>query len=344
MKFGPVPVAAAMGAVLAHSLKAGELTLKKGRVLSHADCAVLQSAGVAAITVARLEVGDVGEDEAARRIAAAIKGHSVITAEAFTGRCNLTASAPGVCVVDPARLIALNAIDEAITVATLAPYAKVTAGQMVATVKLITFAVSEASVTAVERAAGGESLISVAPFAAQSIVLIVTTLPGQKASVLEKRMRVVADRVTQLSSRLTRTHIVAHTLDAVAGALRALQDDMPDIVLVFGASAIVDRGDVIPAGLASAGGRIIHLGMPVDPGNLLMLGELGGRPVVGVPSCAASPKENGFDWVLERLVAGLPVTRASITGMAPGGLLMEIESRPQPRQPLTRHKATDAEL
>ena len=71
--------------------------------------------------------------------------------------------------------------------------------------------------------------------------------------------------------------------------------------------------------------------MPVDPGNLLLLGELGGRPVLGAPGCARSPKENGFDWVLHRLLAGIPVTAADIRRMGTGGLLMEIVSRPQPR-------------
>ncbi|WP_204333402.1 hypothetical protein, partial [Proteus mirabilis] len=86
-----------------------------------------------------------------------------------------------------------------------------------------------------------------------------------------------------------------------------------DLVLVFGASAIADRRDVIPAALEQAGGEIEHLGMPVDPGNLLMVGRLGEVPVLGAPGCARSPKENGFDWVLTRLLAGLPVTKADIT-------------------------------
>jgi molybdenum cofactor cytidylyltransferase len=73
--------------------------------------------------------------------------------------------------------------------------------------------------------------------------------------------------------------------------------------------------------------------MPVDPGNLLMLGRLGRMPVIGAPGCARSPKENGFDWVMERLVAGLDVTSADIRRMGVGGLLMEIVSRPQPRDP-----------
>ena len=72
--------------------------------------------------------------------------------------------------------------------------------------------------------------------------------------------------------------------------------------------------------------------MPVDPGNLLVLGELGGTPVLGAPGCARSPKENGFDWVLQRMLAGIEVTPQDVSGMGVGGLLMEIVSRPQPRE------------
>ena len=101
---------------------------------------------------------------------------------------------------------------------------------------------------------------------------------------------------------------------------------------MFGASAIADRRDVIPSALEAIGGHIEHFGMPVDPGNLLMIGgDASGHPVLGAPGCARSPKENGFDWVLMRLLAGLPVAREDITGLGVGGLLMEIVTRPQPR-------------
>ena len=78
--------------------------------------------------------------------------------------------------------------------------------------------------------------------------------------------------------------------------------------------------------------------MPVDPGNLLLIGNAGGVPVLGAPGCARSPVENGFDWVLMRLLAGLKVTRADLTGMGVGGLLMEIVTRPQPRKPAGRRR------
>jgi molybdenum cofactor cytidylyltransferase len=117
----------------------------------------------------------------------------------------------------------------------------------------------------------------------------------------------------------------------LAKAIDEVLNDGAELVIVFGASAIADRRDVIPAALVAAGGTIEHFGMPVDPGNLLLIGRVRGQAVLGAPGCARSPKENGFDWVLMRLLAGLPVSRADITGMGVGGLLMEIVTRPQPR-------------
>src|SRR5262249_58218782 len=98
------------------------------------------------------------------------------------------------------------------------------------------------------------------------------------------------------------------------------------------ASAIADTRDAIPAAVEAVGGEIGHFGMPVDPGNLLLIAQARGRPVLGAPGCARSPKENGFDWVLMRLLAGLEVTGEDIIAMGVGGLLMEIVTRPQPRE------------
>jgi molybdenum cofactor cytidylyltransferase len=124
---------------------------------------------------------------------------------------------------------------------------------------------------------------------------------------------------------------VPHERDAVARAIDEVLKAGAELAIVFGASAIADRRDVIPAALEAIGGRVEHFGMPVDPGNLLLIGNADGVPVLGAPGCARSPVENGFDWVLMRLLAGLKVTRADIAGMGVGGLLMEIVTRPQPR-------------
>ncbi len=332
MKFGPVPTRAAVGGIVAHALKEGGLVLKKGALVTPQHVDALLAAGVAEVVVAQLEPGDLAEDEAARRLADAAAGAEIRAERPFTGRVNLFAEGPGVLLVDAAKIDAVNDLDEAITIATLPAYKRVGAGEMIATVKIIPFAVPESLVARAMAAAAGA--ISVAPFSGKKIAVVSTILPGLKASVVDKTLKVLDERLEVLgfSDRICDIR-VHHDIHDLAEALPRTLALGADIVIVFGASAITDRRDVIPAAVGMAGGEVRHLGMPVDPGNLLMLGMLGGKPVIGAPGCARSPKENGFDWVLERLAADLPVSPADIRRMGVGGLLMEIVSRPQPRDP-----------
>jgi molybdenum cofactor cytidylyltransferase len=337
MKFGEVLVAEAEGSILAHSLRLGTVALKKARILSQADLDLIAEAGLSRIVVARLEAGDVGEDEAARRIAAAATGDEVETAAPFTGRANLFAKTRGLLVVDRERLDRLNLVDEAITFGTLPPFAVVEPRMMVGTVKIIPFAAPAKAVErCVEAARSGGPLLRVAPFLPRSIGLIQTRLPGLKESILEKTREVTEGRLKALGCRLVFEERCGHATAELAPLIRDAIGHGIDILLIHGASAILDRRDVIPAAIIAAAGRIDHFGMPVDPGNLLLLGHVGERAVLGLPGCARSPKVNGFDWVLERLVAGLPVGPGEIMRMGSGGLLAEIPSRPLPRAEATQ--------
>ncbi|MEZ5924975.1 MAG: molybdopterin-binding/glycosyltransferase family 2 protein [Hyphomicrobiaceae bacterium] len=333
MRFGLTRTEAAVGLTLGHSVHVAGEVLKKGRKLTAADVARITDAGIGEVYAAGLDTDDIGEDEAARRIAARLGGPGIRVAPAATGRVNLYAESAGLLSVDRERLIALNSLDEGLTVATLSPDARVAEGAMVATVKIIPFALAQAVVERAEALLGDVApIVALARFTPHRAGLVLTRVGGTKASVLAKRRRVIEDRVVAAGSEIVQTLEVVHETSAIERAIRSLREKDCDPILVFGASAIVDRGDVIPAAVARAGGEVVHLGMPVDPGNLLMLGKLGTIDVIGVPSCAASPKLNGFDWVLERRLAGRPVGRAEIVAMAPGGLLMEIESRPSPRE------------
>lgn len=331
MRFGPVALDDAEGAILAHSQRTDAGTIRKGTVLSAANVAALRAAGHREVIAARLDPGDVHEDTAAARLAEAVAGANVRVDRAFTGRANLFAETPGILTVDRPAIDAFNRIDEAITVATLESFAPVVEGTMIATVKIIPFAVPGASVEKALAAIPAGGLFSVRPYRPATVGVVSTVLSGTPDKMLRKTARVLADRLAPSGARLIEEKRVPHAAEAVAEALGELKAAGADLLLVFGASAIVDRGDVIPAGIEAAGGTVERLGMPVDPGNLLLTGHLAGTPVVGAPGCARSPKENGFDWVLQRLLAGVPVSDGDIAGMGVGGLLMEIESRPQPR-------------
>ena len=174
-------------------------------------------------------------------------------------------------------------------------------------------------------------MISIAPFGTKRLGLIMTRLPGMKESILDKTRETAAARVEAYGSRITEDVRCDHQQVDVERALARLGRKC-DIILLFGASAVVDRNDVLPAAVVSAGGSVDHFGMPVDPGNLLFTGRLGGHPLVGMPGCARSPKLNGFDWILWRLLADIPVTSRDIMLMGAGGLLKEISERGQLRQ------------
>jgi molybdenum cofactor cytidylyltransferase len=329
MKFGPLPPRAAIGGTAVHTIRQGPLVLKKGTVIGAEEAAALEAAGITEIVVARLESGDVSEDAAAAEIAQAAAGEGARVDRAFTGRCNVFAETAGVLVVDRAGIDRLNQVDEAITLATLPAYKPVVAGEMIATVKIIPFAVGAAQRDA---ALAAKPLIRIAPYQIRKVGVISTLLPGLLTKIVDKTLKVTSERLAASGASIVAEKRVPHDRAALAEALDAVLKAGAEIVIVFGASAIADRRDVIPAAIEAVGGEIEHFGMPVDPGNLLLVGQVRGSVVLGAPGCARSPKENGFDWVLTRLLARLPVTRADITGMGVGGLLMEIVTRPQPRK------------
>ena len=330
MWFGSVAVADAKGAVLAHAVRAPGIAFKKGRLLTAGDRQALAEAGIESVVVARLSAGDRSENDAAAALAQAAAGDGLEVADAFTGRANLVACENGILVIDEARVQALNEIDETVTLASLAPFAVVRRGQMVATIKIIPFAVPESTLEACLAVIGEQPLARLAPFRQPRVRLVQTVLPSVAPKVLDKTRRITADRVAALGGTLVAEGQCPHRADDLAAMLRPLPRDW-DMLLIVGASAITDRRDVLPAAVEAVGGRNLHLGMPVDPGNLLLLAEIDGRPVLGLPGCARSPAPNGFDWVVQRLAAGLAVTGKDIQRMGVGGLLVEVPTRPQPR-------------
>jgi molybdenum cofactor cytidylyltransferase len=294
MKFGPASPADAVGGVTVHTLRQGSLVLKKGTTIGPAEVEALNNAGVKDVVVVRLEDGDVSEDVAAGGIAQAIAGDGVDVERAFTGRSNLFAARAGVLVVDRAAVDDINRVDEAITFATLSAFKAVVPGEMIATVKIVPFGI-ESMLCERAVAAAKTGRMSVAPYKIKRVGIVSTLLPGLAPKVIEKTLRVTADRLTPAGATIIAERRVPHDETALAASIKELLGLGAELVIVFGASAIADRRDVIPAALEEVGGEILHFGMPVDPGNLLLIGNAGGVPVLGAPGCARSPVEDGFD-------------------------------------------------
>jgi molybdenum cofactor cytidylyltransferase len=331
MIFGPTPIDEARGAILAHTLRLPDRVLKKGTVLDAGALDALRAARHTEVIAARLESGDVPEDEAADRMANAMLRPLIARSRAATGRVNLAAETQGLLRVDAALIDRLNALDESLTLATLADFSVVQPKDMLATLKVIPFAVPASALQVAEAMLRGAPALTLHPFRPLRVGLVASELPGQKDKVIESGAEATRTRIEALGGTMLPPERCTHETAAIADALSRLRKAGAEMLLVMGASAVVDRRDVAPAAIIRAGGVIEHFGMPVDPGNLLCLGRIGEIPAMVLPGCARSPKVNGFDWVLERAFAGVPVTPKSVMRMGVGGLLKEIETRPLPR-------------
>jgi molybdenum cofactor cytidylyltransferase len=327
MKFGSISTNASLGAVLAHSIALPSGRLRKGKVLEASDITALQGAGINDVVVASLEPGDVSENIAAETLAKAllIGSTGLRPSTAFTGRVNLIAESAGVAVLDVAALQAVNSVDAMITVATVPAHHQLRKGDLVATIKIISYAVGQEELN--KSVAQAKGAVSLAGAQLTAATLIITDIPGGAG---EKGRVAIEDRLTALGVPLSHVAVVDHTLDALQVAIEATQTPL---VLILTGSATSDINDVAPSALVKAGGQITRFGMPVDPGNLLFLGALGEKSVIGLPGCARSPALNGADWVLARVICGVGISSSDIAGMGVGGLLKEIPTRPQPRRP-----------
>ncbi len=321
----------AEGILLAHSLRIEGRKLAKGKKLSPDDLALMARGGLRKVTGARLEEGDVGEHEAAFELADRLMGVNLECGPALTGRCNLIAQQAGLAVIDAEKLARLNRVDEAVTVATLSPFEVVEAGQIVATVKIIPFAVPR-PVLDTCLAVGGPSIVRVLPFLPLRVGVIASLLPGLPDSVVRSTFEVTRLRVESLGGKITEEIQVPHEVGALSRAIKKMAEQDLDLMLISGASATLDRRDVVPEALTHAGGAIDHFGMPVDPGNLMLMGRLGKLPVIDMPGCGRSARLNGLDLVLRRLFAGLPVSGDDMMRLGAGGLLKDIGCRPMPRR------------
>jgi molybdenum cofactor cytidylyltransferase len=331
MNFGRLALTQAEGAILAHTTRLPDGMLPKGAILTRQVLARLSAAGHTHITAALLEPDDVPENEAARRLADALAAPGLLPTRPGTGRANISAAQAGLFRASAAGIDAINLLHDGITVATLPDATPVAAGDLLVTAKIIPFAVPGAVLAAAEALARAAPPLRLAPFRPLRAGLVLTELPGLKASVLRGTTEATEKRIRALTGSLLPPLHVPHAEEPLVAALRTLLGQGAELLLIAGASATVDRSDVGPAAIIRAGGTVDHFGMPVDPGNLICLGHIGAVPALVLPGCARSPARNGIDLVLSRLFAGEPTGSTDIARLGVGGLLKDFSPRPTPR-------------
>lgn len=349
MKFGPIPLTEAEGKILGHNITGsdGRRLLRKGNPLTPADIAQLAALGRTVVYVADLDPEDVPENEAAARVATAAAGANLRVSRPTTGRANLYAEQKGLLRIDGERLTQVNLCD-GITLATLPNHAFVSANQMVATLKIVSYALDSKIVREAELICGltplssrpDRPLLRVDPLEERQVGLILSGSPPARVKIMAGFRKALAPRLEYWGSSVSLVDFVP--LEDEVGELLLAQkineyiDAGVDLIILAGETAIMDRYDIAPRAVERAGGRVIAFGAPVDPGNLLMLArhDRSGRLVhiVGAPGCARSPKKNIVDLVLPRLLASDYLNKMDIVKLAVGGMLDDVPERGRARK------------
>jgi molybdopterin biosynthesis enzyme len=330
MKWMTVAPAQALGKILCHNIAdaQGHKALHKGAWIGDSDLVVMQLLALKEVTVASLEPGDVHEDAAAKRLASACAGSGVTPHDPSGGRVNLLADAPGLLKVKLDLLQQVNRID-GLTIATLRHDAVVAAQKMVATVKVIPFAVPEADLARAEAICREQpGMIEVRPIAKTQVGVILAGAAAARERVMQAFTPAIRSRVEELGSEVRDVIYVPHQSKAIASAIELLCVAGAGMIIIAGETSIMDLDDVTPRGITLAGGTIAHYGAPVEPGNLLLLAYLtppaggGPLPVIGAPGCVRSRDVNVVDLILPRLLAGERLEREDIIALADGGLML----------------------
>ncbi|GIV90602.1 MAG: molybdopterin-binding protein [Chloroflexus sp.] len=326
MRIETLPPAAAVGHILCHNLADGQgrKAFRKGWRLRAEDLPRLAELGYSAVRVAILNPDDVHEDEAALQLANIVAGPGIIVDEPHAGRVNVRAAMNGPLMIDAEALFAINMID-GLTVATLPPYTLVHPGQMLATIKIIPFAVPSADLAQAAAAVGPTGVLHVATLVRRRIGVVLVSSQAARARVERGMLPAIAGRIADLGATMIDCCRTIPDEYAIADSLAALLTIGADLIITAGETSVVDRDDVIPRAIRRLGGEITHYGAPVEPGNLLLLAYLPHEhdtiPLIGAPGCVRSRDQNIVDLILPRLMANERLGRREIVALGLGGLL-----------------------
>ena len=302
------------GLVLARDVRGAALA--KGKLLSEGDALLLRGLPQGDLHVLELEPGDLHEEPAGARLAAAAAGENIEVQPPSAGAFPLVARKRGILEIDEGRLAQVNELDD-LVVTTLPQGQIATEGELLGRAKIIPFVTSEERLRRAEQIAR-PGLLRVRAFVPLRVLAVVEDRLEEKA--LARFSRDFGEKVRFFGSELLGLELSGGSPEAMAAALGNAASRGAQVI-IFAGGRPMDPLDPALQALERAGGRLVKHGIPAQPGALLWLGAIGEVPVVGVPSCGIASKATALDLLLPHLFTGAHPTRRDLAALGAGGLL-----------------------
>lgn len=326
-----VKVEEAVGLTLAHDLTQilpgaykGSI-FRKGHRVAEEDIPRLKDIGKEHLYVIEMADGDLHEDDAALRMAAALAGEHTMFGEPHEGKTVLKAEIDGLAVISKELVDAVNALGD-VALATVLQHRVVQAGEPIAATRAIPLIVPEAKVQEVERladefkrACGGCGPLAVRPMRRARAGMLTTGSEVYSGRIADKFGPAVAAKLASFGCELAEQRFAPDDRQIIVKEIRYLLSQGYDMILVSGGMS-VDPDDRTPGAIAAAGAEIVSYGTPMLPGSMLLFGYLKDVPIFGLPGCVMHDPYTSFDVILPRVLAGDRVTREDIAGLGYGGL------------------------
>lgn len=305
---------------LAHSVIAKGNKIRKGTMLSKKDLVLLEEAGIKKVYVFKKYLNDIEENDAANKIAKYLSGNNVICKRAINGRADLYSKVNGMVWFEKKKLTSVNFKNSDLVISMLKLESIVKKNQLIGNIKILPYAINKKKITKILTNESLFKFISVKKNQLNKIALIIS---GNDINnkVKNKVIDAINTRLKEFNIKLCKVLYCKHTEDNLKFNLNLLIKSNIELALIYGSTSIVDINDIIPKSIKALNGKIISFGLPTDPGNLLLFGELNNIKIIGVPGCAKSLIRNGFDLVLEKVCFGLKVSKKVLAEMSNGGLL-----------------------
>jgi len=289
----------------------------RGHVVQAADIPLLLDMGKSHVFVGELSPDQVHEEDAGLVGAVALAGSGISYGAPREGRYTLTAAQDGLFVVDSKRLLALNRIPD-FTAATRPSLTRVTAGEQVAGVRIVPLVTDREHAAKVE--ALGSGILKVLPFLPLNLACIITGSEVAQGRIPDRFEPILREKAAQYGGKMLGIKKCSDDAAAIVSTAQRFLDLGADLLLFTGGMS-VDPDDVTPRAIRQTGATVIAQGVPVQPGNMLMLAYLGDATLIGVPGAAMHHKITSLDLILPRVFAGVRVSQDDLLSLGEGGLL-----------------------